>query len=278
MFLQGHASGIHAMIRYLHYAALVLVVTAFCGVMSLALAASAGETSVSLGAEYTSGDYGTSSNTKMWYFPVTLRYETDRYMMALIVPYLFIEGSGNVVASGGRHGTPRPNPNPTTQGTQTNSGLGDIELVASHVIAQSEAGWRVSLGGYIKFGTADEQDNLGTGENDYSVQLAADRTYGNNTLFGTAGYKVLGDMPGVDYDNVFFGSVGVSHRLDATRSAGVELYMEQAPLPGVDGQSELTIFLSSKLEAKTRLTGYVVTGFADGSPDWGLGVALKMSQ
>jgi hypothetical protein len=72
--------------------------------------------------------------------------------------------------------------------------------------------------------------------------------------------------------------VGVSHRLDATRSAGVELYMEQAPLPGVDGQSELTIFLSSKLEAKTRLTGYVVTGFADGSPDWGLGVALKMSQ
>jgi hypothetical protein len=85
-------------------------------------------------------------------------------------------------------------------------------------------------------------------------------------------------MPGVDYDNVFFGSVGVSHRLDATRAAGVELYMEQATLPGVDGQSELTLFLSSKLEAKTRLTGYLIAGFADGSPDWGLGVTLKLTQ
>lgn len=264
--------------KYLHYAVLVLVATVFCGVMPLARAASTGETSVSLGAEYTSGDYGTSSETNIWYFPVTLRYETDRYMMALTVPYLIVEGTGNVVASGGRHGTPRPNPNPTNQGTQTNYGLGDIELVASHVIAQSEAGWRVSLGGYIKFGTADEQENLGTGEDDFSVHLAADRTYETNTLFGTAGYKVLGDMPGVDYDNVFFGSVGVSHRLDATRAAGVELYMEQAPLPGVDGQSELTLFLSSKLEAKTRLTGYVIAGLADGSPDWGLGLTLKISQ
>ncbi|HSD97929.1 MAG TPA: hypothetical protein VLB06_12400, partial [Sulfuricaulis sp.] len=142
--------------KYLHYAVLVLVATVFCGVMPLARAASTGETSVSLGAEYTSGDYGTSSETNIWYFPVTLRYETDRYMMALTVPYLIVEGTGNVVASGGRHGTPRPNPNPTNQGTQTNYGLGDIELAASHVIAQSEAGWRVSLGGYIKFGTADE--------------------------------------------------------------------------------------------------------------------------
>jgi len=261
--------------RYLHYAVLVLIVTAFCGVMPLAQAASAGETSISLGAEYTSGDYGTSSSTNIWYFPVTLRYDTDRYMMALTVPYVFLEGNGNVVASGGGHGMPRPSSRPSTQGTQTDSGLGDIELVASHVIAQSD-GWRVNLGGYIKFGTADE--NLGTGENDYAVQLAADRTYGNNMLYGTAGYKVLGDIPGIDYDNVFYGSVGVSHRLDSTRAAGLELFVEQAPLAGIDGRSELTLFLSSKLEAKTRLMGYLIAGFADGSPDWGLGLTLKISQ
>jgi hypothetical protein len=117
-----------------------------------------------------------------------------------------------------------------------------------------------------------------TGEDDFSVQLEAVRTYGTNTLFGTAGYKVFGDMPGIDYDNVFYGSVGVSHRLDATRAAGMVLFVEQAPLAGIDGKSELTLFLSSKLEAKTRLTGYLIAGFADGSPDWGLGLTLKMSQ
>ena len=84
--------------------------------MPLAQAASAGETSVSLGAEYTSGNYGTSSNTKMWYFPVTLRYETDRYMTALIVPYLIMEGSGNVVAQAAGMARPAPTPTRRTRG------------------------------------------------------------------------------------------------------------------------------------------------------------------
>lgn len=248
--------------------------TVFCGAMSPLQAATAADTSVSLGAEYTSGDYGTSSETKMWYFPVTLRYETDRYMMALTVPYVVVEGSGNVVAAGGMGGMRRTT---TTLASRTESGLGDIELAGSHVIAQ-DAGWRLGLGGLIKFGTADEQDNLSTGEDDVAVQLEAENTWGSNTLFGTAGYKILGDPPGIDYDNVFYGSVGLSRRLDATRSAGVEMYAQEAPLPGVDGKSELMLFLSGKPEAKARLTGYLIAGLADGSPDWGVGVVLKMSQ
>jgi hypothetical protein len=249
----------------------VLALTISCGAMSQLQAA---ETSVSLGAEYTSGDYGTSTETKMWYFPVTLRYETDRYMLALTVPYVVVEGTGNVVGGGSAHGLPRTT---TTLTSRTESGLGDIELAASHVIAQ-DAGWRLGLGGLIKFGTADEQDNLSTGEDDVAAQFEAEKTWGNNTLFGTAGYKILGDPPGIDYDNVFYGSVGVSRWLDATHSAGVELYAQEAPLPGVDGKSELTLFLSGKPEAKARLTGYLIAGFADGSPDWGVGVVLKMSQ
>jgi hypothetical protein len=46
----------------------------------------------------------------------------------------------------------------------------------------------------------------------------------------------------------------------------------------VDGKSELTLFLSGKPGPKTRLTGYLIAGLADGSPDWGAGVVLKMSR
>jgi hypothetical protein len=46
----------------------------------------------------------------------------------------------------------------------------------------------------------------------------------------------------------------------------------------VDGKSELTLFLSGKPEPRTRLTGYLIAGFADGSPDWGVGVTLKLSR
>lgn len=252
----------------------VVALTACCGAMSQLPVATAAETSVSLGAEYTSGDYGTSTETKMWYFPVTLRYETGRTMLALTVPYVVVEGTGNVVAGGGMGGMLRTT---TIQTSRTESGLGDIELAASHVIAQ-DAGWRLGLGSFIKFGTADEQDNLSTGENDVAAQLEADKTWGNNTFYGTAGYKILGDPPGIDYDNVFYGSAGISRRLDATRSAGVELYAQEAPLPGVDGKSELTLFVSGQPGTKTRLTGYLIAGFADGSPDWGVGVILKLSR
>ena len=148
--------------------------------------------------------------------------------MAVTLPYVVVEGTGNVVASGSMQGMQRTTMSTTSQ---TESGLGDIELSASHVIAQ-DAGWRVGLGGLIKLGTADEQDNLSTGEDDVSIQLEAEKTSDNNTIFGTAGYKMLGDPPGIDYDNVFYGSVGVSRRLNASLAAGVELYAQQAPLPG----------------------------------------------
>ncbi|OGI38209.1 MAG: hypothetical protein A2140_03310 [Candidatus Muproteobacteria bacterium RBG_16_62_13] len=253
-----------------------LVVAIFCGLIPQAQAAPAGKTSISLGAEYTSGDYGTSSETNIWYFPVTFRYETDRYMMALTVPYVSVEGTGNVVATGGAHGLPSTT---TTGESQTESGLGDIEVSASHIILETDAGWRFDLGGRIKFGTADEQDNLGTGEEDVSVQLEAEKTFGiNSLLFGTAGYKVLGDPPGISYDNVFYGSLGISRRLDEIRAAGVELYAQEAALSGTDGQLDLTLFLGKRLDAKTRLTGYLLAGLADGSPDWGVGVTLKLSQ
>jgi len=255
--------------RYFHYAVLALVVTAFCSVMSLAQAASAGETSVSLGAEYTSGDYGTSSNTKMWYFPVTLRYETDRYMMALIVPYLIIEGSGDVVASGGRHGTPRPNPNPTNQGTQTDSGLGDIELVASHVIAQSEAGWRVSLGGYIKFGTAMSKiiwararmifrfiwRRIGRTAITRSSVLRDTRCWeicreSITTMSSSDRWEYpTGSMP---LAPLAWNCIWSKRRYPCGWTVGIDAIFEQ------------------QAGGETRLTGYVIAGFADGSPTGGL--------
>jgi len=244
-----------------------------------ASAATDGETSIILGAEYTSGDYGTSSKTKIWYFPVTLRYETDVNAASIGVSYLRVEGRGDVVVSGGGMGMGSQTVKRTSRlnGTRTDSGLGDVILTGSHKLSGT-ASSRIDLTGKIKFGTADETDNLGTGENDYAVQLDLEKDYNINSVFGSAGYKILGDPPGTDYKNVFYGSIGFSHKLDAARAAGLAFDAQQAALSGGSGLSEITLFLNNKLDKKTRLTGYVLKGFANGSPDWGLGVTLKMSQ
>ncbi len=236
--------------------------------------AAEGRTSVSFGAEYTQGDYGTSSTTKIWYFPVTFGYETDINMVSVTVPYLSVEGTGNVVAAGGMGAVRRTS---SSTSSKTESGFGDIVLTGSHKIAGTATS-RVDLTGKIKFGTADEDKNLGTGEDDFAVQLDFAQSAGDNSVFGTGGYKILGDPPGTNYRNVFYGSIGLSHRLDNANSAGLEFFAQEAVLSGVDGQSELTLFLSNKRDNKTKLTGYVLKGFADGSPDWGFGVVLKLAQ
>lgn len=231
-----------------------------------------GEVSVSFGAEYTSGDYGTPSKTNIWYFPVTLRYETDVNSVSMTVPYLSVEGTGNVVASGGMSGMRRST---TRTDVRTETGFGDVVLAGSHKIAGT-ASSRVDLTGKMKLGTAEEKDNLGTGENDYAVQLDVEKNYNSNSVFGSVGYKILGDPPGTDYRNVFYGSIGLSHKLDAARTAGLAFDAQESVLSGASGESELSLFLSNKIDKKARLTTYVMKGFTHGSPDWGLGVALKL--
>jgi hypothetical protein len=252
---------------------LVIAACAVLSGVSPAARAAAGQTSVSLGAEYTQGDYGTSSTTKIWYFPVTLGYETDQNLVSLTMPYLIVEGTGNVVVSGGM-GMARPT---ARTGSETKSGLGDLVLTGSHMIAGTAAS-RVDLTGKIKFGTADQDKNLGTGEDDFAVQLDFSQSYNDNSIYGSGGYKILGDPPGIDYDNVFYGSVGLSHRLDNANTAGLEFFAQEAVLSGIDGQSELTLFLTHRQDTRTKLTGYVLKGLADGSPDWGFGVVLKLTQ
>ena len=155
-----------------NWALLIFAVSAMLLSVPISARAAAGKTSVNLGAEYSQGDYGTSSTTKIWYFPVTFGYETDLNVVSLTVPYLIVEGTGNVVASGGM-GMRRTTSN-TNSTTET--GIGDIVLTGSQKIAGTATS-RVDLTGKIKFGTANENKNLGTGENDYALSrsLAAAR-------------------------------------------------------------------------------------------------------
>jgi len=238
-------------------------------------AATNADLSLTIGAEYTTGDYGTSSKTEVWYFPVTFKYANEINVFALTVPFVSVEGTGNVVlGGGGEHAVPHA----TTSATRrTESGLGDVIVMASHKLTGTATS-RIDLTGKIKLATADDTDNLGTGENDYAIQLDFEGGYNSNGVYGSAGYKVLGDPPGIDYKNVLYGTLGFSHKLDAARSAGAEVYAQEAATSSGKAPTELTLYLSNRTDRKTKLTGYLLMGLSDGSPDWGVGVSLKLSQ
>lgn len=56
--------------------------------------------SFSTATDFTTGNYGGTKSTDIWYVPFTARYDKDRASFRIIVPYLNITGPGNVLGPG----------------------------------------------------------------------------------------------------------------------------------------------------------------------------------
>lgn len=237
------------------------------------VAAPAGVFSLSATGEYTTGDYGATSSTDIWYFPVTLRYETARAALRLTVPYLFVEGPANVLVSAGDHSSMgRLN---TSAARRSDSGLGDVIASGTYVLVpEGERVPAIALTGKIKFATADEARGLGTGENDYAAEVGALKNLDRLAAFGGAGYKVLGDPPGINDKNVFYGFAGAEYRFDELRSGGIVLDIAQATTTAGSDFRQLTAYLARVIDRNLTARGYAMLGLSDGAPDWGVGFGL----
>lgn len=229
--------------------------------------------SVMTGVDYSSGDYGDTEETRILYVPVTAKFEADRYVLRLTVPYVEIDapGGGNIIAIG-------PGGQPIRSGAstrETSRGLGDVVASASYTVFNSAlSGVILDLLGKVKFGTADASIGLGTGETDYSLQLDGYKKLGPFTLLATVGYRVYGDPPGSDFDNVPFGALGVVYKFSPDTSAGAIFDMRDNIVLNSDPQYELTAFVTRKVGARFKLQGYVLGGFSDSSPNWGAGMMV----
>lgn len=236
----------------------------------MASAAESGEFSFTTGLDYSSGKYGGTQSTDILYIPFAGKYETGPWAFKLTVPYIRITGPGGVLRDVGAFkaaGATRT----------TESGLGDVVAAATYNIYGSGGAspLLVDLTGKIKFGTADENKGLGTGKDDYAVQADVYKTIGQFTTFGTLGYKVFGEPAGIKLDNVFYGSLGGSYKYNQQTSAGLILDLRQKASVTGAPQRELTAFVSRKIDKTWKAQGYIVHGFADGSPDWGAGAMVS---
>jgi hypothetical protein len=249
-----------------------------CVMMGVAIGTSAaapkGEFSFSLGAEYTTGNYDSGSDTDIFYFPATFYFDADRFRVSITAPLIWVDGPGNVVGGGEARGIYGPGGS-----NDGEFGIGDLMLRGSiNLQPESRDMPRVDLTGALKFGTADRDDNLGTGEDDFSVQVDLERNFSAVGAFGSLGYRVMGDPPGVRYKNPLFGQVGFAYRAGSGASVGAAYNFQQRVLSGTPGQGDITFFMTAEADAKTQLTGFVLKGVRDGSPDWGLGFQVKFFQ
>jgi hypothetical protein len=232
-------------------------------------AANNGKFSLATGLHYSTGTYGGSQSTDILYIPVTGKYEWHSWDFKLTVPYLQITGPGNVIKGVGQTRTA------TTTARTTHSGLGDVVVAATHPIYSDPAArFMANLTGKIKFGTADNTQGLGTGRNDYALQSGMYKATGKLTTFGILGYRVYGSPAGYTLNNVFYGLLGGSYKSSADTSGGIMLNLRQRATAASSPLREVLFFASQKLNNNWKTQGYVLKGFSNASPDWGVGMTV----
>jgi hypothetical protein len=226
---------------------------------------------ISTGIDFSSGKYGAEETTDMLYIPLTFKYATDQWSSGITIPYISLESSGDVVI--GPDGRPVPIPG---GGSTSESGLGDITASFTwFAYPGTEKLPIVDVTGRVKLPTADEDKGLGTGEFDWALETDLIKGLDRHSLFFTVGYKIFGDTDTVKINNVFYGSIGDSYRYNKTTSFGAFYDIREATTEFTEGMSELTGFISHRMNPKWKVMGYLVKGFSDGSPDIGAGVLFS---
>ncbi|HSX64993.1 MAG TPA: transporter, partial [Pseudoxanthomonas sp.] len=132
----------------------------------------------------------------------------------------------------------------------------------------------LDLGVNAKIATADEDKALGTGANDYGVNIDMYRDFDGTLLFGGIGHTWLGSSDYIDVDSISTGNVGVSQRLGRAR-VGTLYEHRSASFSTLEPRRDLIGFVNLPSAGKGRLQLYVSHGLSDSSPDWGVGIALS---
>lgn len=254
--------------------------TVLGAMLSVAMAAAAGgasaqvrlpvnyDASITAGADYSSGDYGTSTRTDILIAPVTGMFKTDGWRFSATVPYLEIKGAGVVLGPDGR---PLPG---VPDATGTRSGIGDLSLSATGTLPSSMTGnFLVDLTSRVKFPTSAESKHLGTGKTDYAVSTDISYPIGNWAPFVTLGYRMPGDVQGFDLRDSISASVGTSLAVSKTVFiASYDYYQSSSPLAA--DSHDLFGAVSAPLTDHVNWTFYGIAGLSNGSPDYEAGLLL----
>lgn len=245
----------------------------WCGVL-LGLVAGGGvfaegTLSLSTGVDYSSGKYGDAAHTEIATLPFAIKYETAPWTFKASIPYVRMDGPGNVVSSGGDTVVLQG----SGIGHRRSEGWGDLVLGAAWTAYEGD-GWLIDLAGKAKLATGDAARGLSTGKNDYSLQVDGFRKVGPGTVFASLGRRKMGDPEGVDLKDPWYGSVGWSTRFSQAWSGGLSVdYREKLQVTGAPLR-ETTAFVSRRFGEAWKMQVYAVTGHSRASPDLGGGLLL----
>lgn len=247
---------------------------------------------ISIGYEHTSGNYGLEDDTEITTIPLVVQYIEDAWRFRLNIPYIRVTGDGSVVPGGngvisnnnamntlmGSGFGGRSTQTTTTTVEETQSGPGDITTSVSYAfLPKNDSDMFYEITAEVKWGTASADKNLGTGENDYSLNLYS--MYGKYDLkpFLSLGYLVIGDTDLVDYNDVFFATAGLMYQMNSKTSFSVIYDYQQATVDAADDGHLASLYVSRQFNQLWSANVYLLNGFSDSVANSGAGFTLIRS-
>ena len=252
-----------------------------CATLALALpqAAQAQDyVQLGLGADYSTGDYGDDVDTTMLAVPVSASVKTGDLTLRLAVPWVSIEGASGVIpGDGGVRGGPGRGGGGNGGGEEpteiaSRSGIGDVVASATYSFALLENTY-FDATGKVKLPTASEEDALGTGTTDFTLQGELMQVIGDLSAAVRAGRRFNGSSDAFPLQDVWLGGASL-YLVSGETTFGLDYDWRDGSLPTAPNRSEVTGSATHKLGDALRLQGYAYTGLSDGSPDIGGGVQV----
>lgn len=287
-----------------------LMAGACLGAAAMAGSAHAGEWAFATGLNYTSGDYNETQDTTVYAVPFTAGYSTERWSFSASVPYISLEGSGNIIpgafsgfgpgsggiGAGGSTGgggvsvgggggisigggilnpilapPPPPPPGPPPAPvTIEEEGFGDLTLSASFTPFVSESGGQFSIGADVRLPTGDETRSLGAGETIAAISASYALPIGDQSAI----YGAVGYQHAFDSE-IGGAAVGFGAETEFTSFLlGASVDWSDASIDGVPSQSKATVYAGFDVTEQVRIALYALTGLTETSPNFGAGINL----
>ncbi|HEX2794784.1 MAG TPA: hypothetical protein VHN58_10205 [Croceicoccus sp.] len=252
-----------------------LAATSAFVIAALSVPAGAEEyTQFSIGADYSTGDYGDLADTKMLAIPVGIKFQGDSFWARATVPYLRIEGPEGVIPGDGGV-SPGPGGGDGTTVIDTRSGIGDVNLAAGYTIPLGGSTWFDAIG-KVKLPTASKEKFLGTGTTDFTAEGELLHSFGGVSAAVRGGRRFNGSKALYPLNDVWQAGAGLYAKAGPKLSLGLDYDWREGALDTSSDRSEATASATYKLSAGLLLQGYGYTGFSGASADLGGGVQILM--
>ena len=240
-------------------------------------ASAAPRVSLSIGADYSTGDFGQPSDTTVYSVPMAARLTNGDWSFRISVPYLQIDGNADVadVTDAGADGGAAGGATGTIVRSGTVRGIGDTTLsVTKSFTDLGPQGMYVDLTGRVRFSTGDEDKGLGVGATDYGAGAELGVSRHGNGAYVNVVRRFLGDRAGFERQDGWQATVGGWLRAGERTTVGASYFWRESTFKGGEEPSELGAYVSYRMNENLRVAVNASGGLSDASPDASVGLRL----